>query len=109
MNISKDKKILFLKTYSNLQRIEFKDILLIEAYGDYVKFRTSEKVFLSHTPMNKIEKLFSDNDFIRVHRSYIVNVTKISTVTLNGIEIANYKIPVSKSYKNNLLKQFVFI
>ncbi len=109
MNRSTDRKILFLKTYSNFQRIEFNDILLIQAFGDYVKFCTADKVYLSHTPMNKIEAMLGSNNFIRVHRSFIVNISKISRVTLNKIEISQYKVPVSKSYRHNLLEQIVVI
>ncbi|NOS93493.1 MAG: LytTR family transcriptional regulator [Cyclobacteriaceae bacterium] len=109
MNRATDRKILFLKTYSNFQRIEFNDILLIQAFGDYVKFCTEDKVYLSHTPMSRIEDMLASSNFIRVHRSFIVNISKISRVTLNKIEINNYKIPVSKSYRHNLLNQIVVI
>lgn len=109
MNRSSDKKILFLKTYSNFQRIEFSDILLIQAFGDYVKFCTEDKFYLSHTPMNRIEEMLCSSNFIRVHRSFIVNISKINRVTLNTIELGKHKIPVSKSYRHNLLKEIVVI
>ena len=109
MNRPPDERVLFIKTYSTFQRIKFTDVLLIQAFGDYVKIWTEEKAYLSHTPIGRIEDMLANSNFIRVHRSFIVNINKISRVTVNKVEINDYKIPVSKSYRHQLLKRIVVI
>lgn len=92
---------IFVKTEYKLIKVEVKDILYIEGLKDYVKiFIEGEKhPLVSKISMKQIEDSLDQNDFIRVHRSYIVRKDKIKVIERNRIVFGNEFIPVSDSYK----------
>ena len=96
---------LFVKVNSSLVRIDLEDILFIEAKGDYVLFKTKEKGYIVHSTIKAIEEKLDDNKFVRVHRSYIVNITKIVDIEENNLLIEKLVIPISRSQKSNLLSK----
>jgi DNA-binding LytR/AlgR family response regulator len=102
-----DSTEVFIKNESSLIRLKIRDIMYIEALENYVKVFTPEKHFTIHFTMKAIEKnLFSDN-FIRVHRSYIVNRQLIKAISENSLKLAVNdivkEIPIGSSYKDSLL------
>ena len=92
---------IFIKTDYKLIKIEVKDILYIEGLKDYVKiFLENEKhPLVSKISMKQIEDNLDNNEFIRVHRSFIVRKDKIKIVERNRIVFGSEFIPVSDSYK----------
>lgn len=92
---------LFLKVEYQLVKVAYSDILYIEGLKDYVKvhLENSSKPFLSLTSLKALEERLPATKFMRVHRSYIVNLDKISAVTRNNIQIGNDPVPVSEQYK----------
>ena len=80
------------------------DLVFVEALKDYVVVHTKEESYTIHNTMKEIERKLSDRRFVRVHRSYIVNMNSIesikhSNITLGGVE---KEIPVGGSYKDAL-------
>ena len=71
--------------------------------GDYVKYVTSDKKYITHDTLKAIEGTISRENFMKVHRSFIVNIKKIKEYTDNAINIHGISIPVSKSNKADLL------
>jgi DNA-binding LytR/AlgR family response regulator len=100
------KPSLVLKINGTLLRLYHDDILYIESMGDYVKYVTTEGTHITHSTMRTTEEALADNEFIKVHRSYIVNVKKIAAIAENSITIQGASIPVSKTNKAALLKKF---
>ncbi|WAC10434.1 LytR/AlgR family response regulator transcription factor [Dyadobacter pollutisoli] len=94
---------LFLKVEYQLVRIAYDDILYTEGLKDYVKvhLRSDPKPTLSLTSLKALEEKLPASKFMRVHRSFIVNLDKISAVTRNTIQIGAVTIPVSDQYKEN--------
>lgn len=100
---------LFLKVEYQLVRISYTDILYIEGLKDYVKvYRQSdpEKPLLSLTSLKALEEKLPARRFMRVHRSYIVALDRISAVTRNSVHISSTTIPVSDQYKE-VFSQFI--
>ena len=99
---SKDE-YLFLKVEYQLVRIAYDDILYTEGLKDYVKvhLKSDPKPILSLTSLKALEDKLPPSKFMRVHRSFIVNLDKISAVTKNSIQIGTATIPVSDQYKEN--------
>tara|TARA_R110002111_G_scaffold247098_4_gene309947 strand:+ start:595 stop:1326 length:732 start_codon:yes stop_codon:yes gene_type:complete len=97
---------IFVKSDYKLIKIELKDLMYIEGLKDYVKFYTvnSEKPILSLMSMKSLEKELSNKNFMRVHRSFIVNLKKIVTIERNRIVFGKKYIPVSEKYKENFQK-----
>ncbi|MCY1219197.1 Transcriptional regulatory protein YpdB [compost metagenome] len=95
----------FFKTNQNkLEKINFNEVLFIESYGEYARFHTSKKISVSRVSLNRLEDIFPKNKFFRVHRTFIINIEKIETIDGNLIEIQNYKIPISKTRREDLNK-----
>ncbi|GGC13327.1 LytR/AlgR family response regulator transcription factor [Dyadobacter sediminis] len=92
---------LFLKVEYQLLRIAYDDILYMEGLKDYVKvhLKSDSKPVLSLTSLKALEEKLPVSKFMRVHRSFIVNLDKISAVTRNTIQIGTITIPVSDQYK----------
>lgn len=100
-----DQNNLFVKVNSRLVRIDPEDILFIEAKGDYVLFKTKEKGYIVHSTIKGIESKLDNAIFVRVHRSYIVNIAKIVDIEENNLLIGDLVIPISRSQKSNLLSK----
>jgi DNA-binding LytR/AlgR family response regulator len=84
-----------------MEKIEFDDILYIENQKDYVKFHleTQKEPVSSLMSMQSLEEKLPEKQFMRVHRSFIVNLDKIKTIERNCIVFGKEYIPVSESYK----------
>jgi DNA-binding LytR/AlgR family response regulator len=100
---------LFLKVEYQLVRIAYNDILYIEGLKDYVKlYRQSDpdKPVLSLTSLKSLEEKLPANQFMRVHRSFIVALNNINAFTRNSVQIGSTVIPVSDQYKD-VFGQFI--
>ena len=93
---------LFIKVDSELISISTKDVLWIEALGDYVNLITTTKKYTILSTMKNIEEKLPLNQFVRVHRSYFVRTDRIKKISDDIILVENKLIPVSKSYKKEL-------
>lgn len=97
-----EEESLFLKVEYQLVRVAFKDILYIEGLKDYVKvhLQGNPKPILSLTSLKALEDKLPPRRFMRIHRSFIVSLDKISSLTRNSIQIGTVTIPVSDQYKD---------
>jgi len=95
--------------YVNIDRrlikIDLPTIYLIEAKGDYINIKTDEKNYVVHSTLKKIEGKLPDSLFLKVHRSYIINVKKIIDIEDNSVLIKKDVIPVSRSNRPELMKR----
>lgn len=93
---------IFVKSGYKLVRIELKDIKYVESMHEYVRFHmVNEKPVMTLGSMKSIEEILPSGKFIRVHRSYIVNMSMIKVIERNRIVFdSNVYIPVSDQYKN---------
>ena len=96
---------IFIKVDSELINLCTNDILWIEALGDYVNFITPVKKYVVLSTMKNIEAKLPATEFARVHRSYLVRIDKIKKISEDIILVENKLIPVSKSYKKELLER----
>ena len=88
-----------------MRKLKLEDILFAEAMGDYVKLFTPQKFYAVHTTLKAVEERLPPNAFLRVHRSYIVAISKIDTVQDGAIIINNKPIPVADAYRSALNKR----
>jgi len=96
-----EDEYLFLKVEYQLVRIALSDILYIEGLKDYVKvwLKSSEKPVLSLTSLKSLEEKLPSKKFMRVHRSFIVSLDKINSITRNALAIGKVNITVGDQYK----------
>jgi two-component system response regulator LytT len=95
--------------YVNIDRrlikIDLSSIYLIEAKGDYINIKTEDKNYVVHSTLKKIEGKLPDSLFLKVHRSYIINVKKIIDIEDNSVLIKKDVVPVSRSNRPELMKR----
>lgn len=96
------EEYLFLKVEYQLVRVAYKDILYIEGLKDYVKvhLKSEARPLLSLTSLKNLEEKLPAHRFMRIHRSYIVNLERIESITRTSIQIGAATIPVSDQYKD---------
>ena len=96
-----EDEYLFLKVEYQLVRIALSDILYIEGLKDYVKvwLKSAEKPILSLTSLKSLEEKLPSKKFMRVHRSFIVSLDKINSITRNSLQIGKVNITVGDQYK----------
>lgn len=95
---------IFVKDGHDLVKLNLREVLYIEAVSNYVSFKTQEKNVLSLLSMKKLEDNLP-NYFVRIHRSYIVNIRKVDKVESTNLIIGSIALPVSSSYKQALLEK----
>ncbi|AXB58198.1 LytR/AlgR family response regulator transcription factor [Flavobacterium fluviale] len=100
-NIAADDEFIFLKVEYQWVRISLKDICYIESLKDYVKvhLEDSQKALLSLISLKALEEKLPSSKFMRVHRSFIVSLDKISAISKNSIFIDKIEITVGEQYK----------
>lgn len=100
-----NEEFVFIRDSNIVKRVKLDDILFVEAMGDYVKLYTQQKFFAIHTTLKAVEERLPASKFVRVHRSYIVSLTKIDTIQDGALVINNKPVPVADSYRALLNKR----
>lgn len=96
----------FVKKDSRFVKVNFQDILWIEALDNYVIIKTiSKEQYILHSSMKDIETRMPQMNFARVHRSYIVQIDQITALEENACIIDGNRIPIGKSYRDNLMSR----
>ena len=89
---------IYVKSEKKNVKILLKEILFIESLKDYIKIHLQNKTLITQLPISEIEQRLPDN-FLRVHRSFIVAKDKITAFTQHDLEIGKHQIPVGRNYK----------
>ena len=100
---------IYIKSDGKLIRLENDDILYIESMGDYVKFITNEKKIITHNTIKNLTSKINPSVFCKVHRSYIINMNKISDVRENMLYIKGQMIPISKANRSMVMSRLKII
>ena len=96
---------LYVNIDRRLIKIDMPSIYLIETKGDYINIKTENQNYTVHSTLKKIEDKLPDDLFLKVHRSYIINVKKIIDIEDNSVLIKKDVIPVSRSNRPELMKR----
>jgi len=100
---------IFIKSDGKLVRLKNDDILYIESMGDYVKFVSAEKKYVALNTIKNLETKVNTQHFLKVHRSYIVNIDKVDNIRENTLFIKGAEIPVSKACKAEVIRRFKIV
>ncbi len=99
-----DPGFIFLKHEGEVIRLEVRDIEYVEAVGDYVQVVTASNKYLSYLSMKKVMMLLGDSHFHRVHKSFIVNLRKISSISGNTIFLKAKNISIGGSFRTGFME-----
>jgi DNA-binding LytR/AlgR family response regulator len=100
-----DAEFIFIRDSNIVRRLKLDDILFAEAMGDYVKLYTPQKFYAIHTTLKTVEERLPASKFLRVHRSYIVALTKIDTIQDGDLVLNGKPVPVADAYRSALNKR----
>lgn len=100
---------IFIKSDGKLIRLNNDEILFIESMGDYVKFVTRDKKYVTYNSIKNLEVKVNKEYFMKVHRSYIINLLKIDDIRENDLFINGIEIPISKNLRADVLKRLTIL
>jgi DNA-binding LytR/AlgR family response regulator len=103
--IQEKSDFIFVRSDRKMMKINFSDINYIESLSDYIKIHIENSVIITRETITCIEAKLPKNDFIRIHRSFIVSMNKIDSFTNEFIEVNKKAIPISRSYKKVVLNR----
>lgn len=93
----------FVKTNRKILRLNYGDLLFVESYGEYVKLYTKDDIILALQTTSFMENMLPSSDFVRIHRSHIVNLGHIKEIDGNEVQIEDYRLVISKRMKEGFL------
>ena len=94
------------KSGYDLHKVKLADIIYLESDSEYVIYHTLENKIMSNQSLKSLEEILDPAQFIRVHRSFIVNKSKITSLKSRDLFLSDIKIPVSDSYIEGVKKLF---
>ncbi|MBT8301266.1 MAG: LytTR family DNA-binding domain-containing protein [Maribacter sp.] len=96
---------LYINIDRRLIKLRFNEILLIEAKGDYIEVKTENELYRVHNTLKKIKEKLPEDIFLQIHRSYIINFTKIIDIEDNSVLIEKNVVPISRSNRPELMRR----
>lgn len=93
-----DKSYIFLKVDKKYVKIKFDEIYYIESLKDYIKVFTKTGNYLVHKTMASLEEELPSNNFLRIHRSYLISISEVEFIEGNSIQINKKRIPMGRKY-----------
>jgi len=97
---NQEKDFIFLNVQKKKVKILFSEIVYIESQREYIKIVTTKKEYISKMSTHEIEALLPSNLFKRIHRSFIVSVSKIESYTAESVEVNGVSIPIGRGYRD---------
>lgn len=104
--VANTKSTLFLKGDKKFHQIQWDHILFVEAYGHYTKVYLQDEMILSNQKISALEELLPSDQFLRVHKSFIVATDKIKFIEGNRLTIQEHEIPIGQTYKSLVSKLY---
>lgn len=95
---------IFVKSDYKLVRLNFDDILFVEGLGEYLRIYTDTAKYVVLQSFSRLMEVLPTQQFLRIHRSYLVNLYKINFIQNNVVSVGNHQLPISKSQKKPFLE-----
>ena len=102
---TKTEDFIFIKAEGKIFKVRFDDLIYAEANGNYTKIVTNQHMLLPTITFSGFEDLLPKSQFLRIHRSFIINKAKITHIEGNRVFINNIEIPISTNYREAFLKE----
>lgn len=101
---AEDDAYIYVKADKKMVKIILNAVLYIESLKDYVRIKTLDKTIITHQKISYLEEKLPENEFLRVHRSYLVAISKVDSFTTSTIEIGDFEVPIGRNYKNQVVQ-----
>ncbi|MCG8476715.1 MAG: LytTR family DNA-binding domain-containing protein [Cytophagales bacterium] len=93
------QRSIFIKVDKKMIRLAFDDILYIESLKDYVRIKTLHEDFITHENLGGMGKLLPSDQFLRIHRSFAINLEKVKSIEGNCVEVFGKMLPIGRNYQ----------
>jgi len=100
------QEFVFIKDGNTYIKIQQAEVLMLESEGNYIKIHTPEKRYMIRCTMNKAIEKLKKQYFVRVHRSFCVNINKVTKFNENEVTVEHLKAPIGRNYKEEFIKNF---
>jgi len=100
-----NNSFIYVNISKRLIKINIPDIYLVKAKGDYIIIKTNARNYLVHSRLNKIEDKLPSYLFLRIHRSFIINISQIVDIQDNSVLVGKTLIPIGRAKKSELVKK----
>lgn len=97
----------FIKADNKLVKLFLNDLLFVEALQNYVAIHTKTKKYITYLTFKSIEDYLPPTEFVKTHKSYIVSAAKIDNIEGNEIRMGDYRIPISRSVKDDVMAKLL--
>lgn len=101
---SETSDFIFVRSERRMLKVDFNAIIYIESYSDYIKIHLQKEIIVTRETISAIEAKLPKNRFLRIHRSYIICISRIQYYTNEHVTINNTALSISRSYKKAILK-----
>ncbi len=98
-------QFILVKADNLLVNVDLRDIHYLEAYGDYIKVHTKDKVYVTYNTMKNMEASMPGNQFFRIHRSFLIRLDKVVNIEQLSVLIGDKTLPIGKNYKTDLVEK----
>lgn len=99
------RQSIFVKGDKKIQQIQLSDILFLESLGSYITIHTEHQKITTLERLQHYEQELINEEFVRIHKSFIISMSKIQCIEGNSVVINNQRIPIGRTYKMNLMKR----
>lgn len=97
-----EKAHVFFKIDKKMIKVYLDDILYIESLKDYVRIKTHDESLINHNNLVGMAEILPAEDFVRIHRSYIISIKKVKAIDGNQVEIADKLLPIGRNYQKDI-------
>lgn len=104
---SPEQEYVFVKADNKLVKVEWDEVYYINAMENYVCLHTINKRYIIHKTLKSVLETLSSEKFIQVHKSFIIQISKITGVNGNVIELGAYQIPISRNFRDTLMEKVI--
>ncbi len=102
------KAFIYLNEDKTIHKVFLDSILYLESFREYIKVHTETKSIMTKLPISKIEEKLKNHDFIRIHKSFIISISKINSFNSRIIKINNIDLPIGRTYKEAVMQVLKF-
>lgn len=100
---------IFVKSESSFVRVPLSDILFLHADRSYCNIVTSDKTYVQAVSMNHVFEQINHPDFVRIHRSHVVNVNRVTAIDGNMVKLGTHALEMSRSFRDELISRLSFL
>ena len=105
-SLASTEQFLYLKVDRKMMKINVNEICWVESIKDYVKVVLPDRVLVTKQKISLLQELLPEEQFCRIHRSFIVSIAKVDSYYAYAVEILGKELPIGRNYKQNVQKSF---